>query len=175
MRIYLDELAQQAVGGSLELGVLQLIGVKQEAAFERARHLFERAKQELKDTAQARKILELVETVIIYKFPNLSRQEIEQMLGLSELKQTKVYQQALAEGREEGREQGREEGREEGRQRELALIMRLLTRRIGAIEPKWQSRIQQLSNTQLEELGEAVLDFAAAADLVTWLQAHPRA
>ena len=93
------------------------------------------------------------------------------MLGLSELKQTKVYQQALAEGREEGRD----EGREEGRQRELALIMRLLTRRIGAIEPKWQSRIEQLSTTQLEELGEAVLDFAAAADLVTWLQAHPRA
>lgn len=163
VRIYLDELAQQAVGGSLELGVLQLIGVKQEAAFERARLLFERAKQELKDTKQTRKILELVETVIIYKFPNLSRQEIEQMLGLSELKQTKVYQQALAEGREEGR------------QRELALIMRLLTRRIGAIEPRWQSRIQQLSTTQLEELGEAVLDFAATADLVTWLQAHSRA
>ena len=89
------------------------------------------------------------------------------MLGLSELKQTKVYQQALAEGRDEGRE--------EGRQRELALIMRLLTRRIGAIEPKWQSRIQQLSTTQLEELGEAVLDFSDAADLVTWLQAHSRA
>ena len=171
VRIYLDELAQQAVGGSLELGVLQLIGVKQEAAFERARLLFERAKQELKDTKQAGKILELVETVIIYKFPNLSRQEIEQMLGLSELKQTKVYQQALAEGREEGRD----EGREEGRQRELALIMRLLTRRIGAIEPRWQSRIQQLSTTQLEELGEAVLDFSNAADLVTWLQAHSRA
>ncbi len=85
------------------------------------------------------------------------------MLGLSELKQTKVYQQALAEGREEGR------------QRELALIMRLLTRRIGAIEPRWQSRIQQLSTTQLEELGEAVLDFSNAADLVTWLQAHSRA
>ena len=38
----------------------------------------------------------------MYKFPNLSRQEVEQMLGLSELKQTRVYQEALAEGRQEG-------------------------------------------------------------------------
>ena len=29
------------------------------------------------------------------------------MLGLSELKQTRVYQEALAEGREEGREEGK--------------------------------------------------------------------
>ena len=42
----------------------------------------------------------------MYKFPNLSRQEVEQMLGLSELKQTRVYQEALAEGRQEGRQEG---------------------------------------------------------------------
>lgn len=36
-------------------------------------------------------------------------------MGLSELKQTKVYQEALEEGREAGREEGREEGREVGR------------------------------------------------------------
>ena len=32
------------------------------------------------------------------------------MLGLSELKQTRVYQQALEEGLEQGLEQGRQEG-----------------------------------------------------------------
>lgn len=46
--------------------------------------------------------VELVETIIVYKFSYLSREEIETMLGLGELKQTKVYQEALAEGREEG-------------------------------------------------------------------------
>lgn len=39
----------------------------------------------------------------VYKFPELGRQEIEAMLGLEELKQTKVYQEALEEGRLEGK------------------------------------------------------------------------
>ena len=85
------------------------------------------------------------------------------MLGLSELKQTRVYQEAL----EEGREQGRQEGRQEG---ELAVVMRLLTRRVGAIEPQLRSRLEQLSSIQLEELAEALLDFSSKADLVNWLE-----
>ena len=85
------------------------------------------------------------------------------MLGLNELKQTRVYQEAL----EEGLEQGRQEGRQEG---ELAVVMRLLTRRVGAIEPELRSRLQQLSSTQLEELAEALLDFTTKADLVSWLE-----
>ena len=164
-RIYLDELTQDEAESSLELGVLKLIGVKLDIAPEQARKLVARTTEELSDAAQQRKILELVETVLIYKFPELSRQEIEQMLGLSELKQTRVYQEAL----EEGREQGRQEGRQEG---ELAVVMRLLTRRVGAIEPEMRSRLQQLSSTQLEELALALLHFTRTADLVNWLQAH---
>ena len=161
-RIYLDELTQDEAESSLELGVLKLIGVKLDIAPEEARKLVARTTEELTDAAQQRKILELVETVLIYKFPELSRQEIEQMLGLSELKQTRVYQEAL----EEGLEQGRQEGRQEG---ELAVVMRLLTRRVGAIEPEMRSRLQQLSSTQLEELALALLDFTTKADLVSWL------
>lgn len=106
-RIYLDELPAEVADRSLGLGVLQLIGLKEDLAPQRAKQLIERARQELTDAEQARKILELVETVLIYKFPDLSRQEIEQMLGLSELKQTRVYQEAVEEGREEGREEGK--------------------------------------------------------------------
>ncbi len=102
-----------------------------------------------------------METVIVYKFPELNRQEIEQMLGLSELKQTRVYQQALAEGRQEGRQEG-----------ELAVVLRLLTRRLGQVEPQWQSQMQQLSSTQLEALADALLDFSTTDDLVAWLQAQ---
>lgn len=162
-RIYLDELPQDEAESSLELGVLKLIGVKLDIAPEQARKLVARTTEELTDAAQQRKILELVETVLIYKFPELSRQEIEQMLGLNELKQTRVYQEAL----EEGLEQGRQEGRQEG---ELAVVVRQLTRRVGAIEPEMRSRLQQLSSTQLEELAEALLDFTTKADLVTWLE-----
>ena len=160
-RIYLDELTIDEAESSLELGVLKLIGVKLDIAPEQARKLVART-TEVTDAARQRKILELVETVLIYKFPERSRQEIEQMLGLNELKQTRVYQEAL----EEGIEQGRLEGRLEG---ELSVVMRLLTRRVGAIEPQLRSRLQQLSTTQLEELALALLDFTTKADLETWL------
>ena len=87
--------------------MLQLIGVKEDVAPEKAKQLIDRVQQELTDAAERKKILELVETLIIYKFPELSRQDVEQMLGLSELKQTRVYQEALEEGLEQGREEGK--------------------------------------------------------------------
>ena len=43
-------------------------------------------------------------TIAVYKFSSLSREEVEAMLGLT-LEQTRVYQEAKAEGREEGREE----------------------------------------------------------------------
>jgi predicted transposase/invertase (TIGR01784 family) len=36
----------------------------------------------------------------------MNRKEIEAMFSLSDLRETKVYQEALEEGREEGREEG---------------------------------------------------------------------
>ncbi|NCQ72173.1 MAG: Rpn family recombination-promoting nuclease/putative transposase, partial [Microcystis aeruginosa W13-16] len=53
-----------------------------------------------------RDILELIETILIYKLPKMNRKEIEAMFSLSDLRETKVYQEALEEGREEGREEG---------------------------------------------------------------------
>ena len=46
---------------------------------------------------------------MVYKLPNKGREEIEAMFGLSELKQTKVYQEAKMEGIIEGRMEGRME------------------------------------------------------------------
>jgi predicted transposase/invertase (TIGR01784 family) len=53
----------------------------------------------------------LIETIIVYKFPLKSREEIEQMFGFSELKQTKVYQEAKQEGKQEGKAEGKLEGK----------------------------------------------------------------
>jgi predicted transposase YdaD len=39
-----------------------------------------------------------METVLVYKFPQLSRQEIEAMFTLDDLKHTHVYQEAEQEG-----------------------------------------------------------------------------
>jgi hypothetical protein len=52
------------------------------------------------------------------------------------------------------------------------MIMRLLRRRLVTVEPELEQQIRRLSITQLENLGEALLDFSSPADLVTWLQAN---
>ncbi len=67
------------------------------------------------------------------------------------------------------REQAKEEGRQEGRQQgEQDLIVRLLNRRIGDIDASLIEQVQVLSIEQLENLGEALLDFSSVADLETW-------
>ncbi|MGL6339947.1 MAG: DUF2887 domain-containing protein [Waterburya sp.] len=58
-----------------------------------------RTRQELTDTTSQKQLLELIETIVIHKFPQLSYQEIENMLNLEEIKQTKVYQDAKSEGK----------------------------------------------------------------------------
>jgi len=61
------------------------------------------ARQAIADAITQRELIQLVETIIVYKFPQKSREEIEQMLGLSDLKQMRVYQEALEEGKLEGK------------------------------------------------------------------------
>lgn len=62
---------------------------------------------------------------------------------------------------------------EEGMQAEaVALVLRQLTRRIGTVEPEVQEQIRELSTAQLEDLGEALLDFSEAANLTAWLESR---
>jgi predicted transposase/invertase (TIGR01784 family) len=152
-RIYLDELPATNTTPSVELGILYLIGAKAEIAAEQARQLIARVRQESTDAASQQKILELISTVLVYKYPGFSRQEIEAMLGLNELRQTRVYQEAQQE-------------------EALSFVLRLLNRRLGSIEPGIQTQLQALSTAELEELGEALLDFTCLEDLTTWLQTH---
>jgi predicted transposase YdaD len=73
-----------------------------------------------------------------------------------------------------GLEQSLQQGLQQGLQRERALVLRLLTRRVGKLPKKIGARIEQLSLTQLENLGEALLDFEKLADLAAWLELAER-
>jgi Domain of unknown function (DUF4351) len=64
----------------------------------------------------------------------------------------------------------RAEDRPEG---EHALVLRLLTRRLGAVAPEVQTQVQSLSLAQLESLCEDLLDFSEPDDLLNWLRSHP--
>jgi predicted transposase/invertase (TIGR01784 family) len=164
-RIYLDELKGLSTD-SLGLGMMQLILAKSGDAVAQARSLLAKTQAQDRTDSKIAAIMELIETIVFYKFPLLSREEIERMLGLSELRETKVYQEALQEGEQVGVLKGKLEGKLEGEQ---LLILRQLTRRIGKVTPKMRTRIQDLSLVKLEALGEALLDFSEARDLEQWL------
>jgi predicted transposase/invertase (TIGR01784 family) len=101
-RIYLDEL-EEAAEHSLGVGVVKLVIEPEETAGQLARHLIEQAQQQLSDEAAQRDLINLIETIIVYKLPQKSREEIAAMLGLSELKKTRFYQEVLEEGKQEGK------------------------------------------------------------------------
>ncbi|MEA5624051.1 Rpn family recombination-promoting nuclease/putative transposase [Nostoc sp. UHCC 0251] len=94
---------------------------------------------------------------------------IRQFLRKEDMRESAIYQEILEEGLQEGRQRGIEQGIEQGRQSELRLVMRLLNRRLGSINSQLQSRLQELSLAQLENLGEVLLDFTSEADLMNWL------
>jgi predicted transposase/invertase (TIGR01784 family) len=62
---------------------------------------------------------------LVYKFPKMNREEIESMFGLSELKQTKVYQEAKQEGLAEGKQEGLAEGARQEKLRMIPVLLKL--------------------------------------------------
>jgi hypothetical protein len=68
-------------------------------------------------------------------------------------------------------EQGIRQGQAEGSQQEaLNYTLRLLRRKFGEIESVLEAQVQTLSVVQLEELGEAVLEFSTIDDFTGWLE-----
>ncbi|KAB8314864.1 Rpn family recombination-promoting nuclease/putative transposase [Tolypothrix campylonemoides VB511288] len=101
-RIYLDELGDAA---SLPIGIatIKLFIENQTTAITQAKQLIDRTRQEIDLEPQQQKLLQLIETILIYKFPTMSRKEIEAMFELSDLKQTRVYQEGVEEGERKGK------------------------------------------------------------------------
>lgn len=95
---YLDEL-EVVAEGSLGVGIVRLVVETDNKAPELAKQLIDKARLELADVLIQRKVLEFIEEIIVYKFPNFNREEIEAMLNLNLLKQTRVYQEAKEEAK----------------------------------------------------------------------------
>ncbi len=68
-----------------------------------------------------------------------------------------------------GIKKGMERGMEKGRQGQASLIVRMLKRRLGTLDPELEMRLLKLSLSQLESLGERVLDFRDVFALQRWL------
>jgi predicted transposase/invertase (TIGR01784 family) len=158
-RVYLNELKDS---GALGVGLVQLILASPKKAIAHVQSLLSRTDAQGQTNPKIIAIIKLIETIVVYKFPELSREEIERMFGLSELKQTKVYQEALQEGKQEGKQ--------EGLDHERSLILRQLERRVGKFSQKARSQVLALSFTELDSLGEALLDFSTPSDLNDWFR-----
>jgi predicted transposase/invertase (TIGR01784 family) len=140
-RFYLDEMPEVA-SAPLGLSILYLIRQSEDQAAATARDLVARTKVEIGDEALRADLLELIETVILYKLPRLSREEIQAMLQVHDIRETRVYQEAKEEGLKEGKEEGLKEGMEKGieteRQRsfeeKLRSIPKMAARKMNAAD-----------------------------------------
>ena len=112
-------------------------------------------------------LLDTVLSILGQRFPHLTRKEIMALINLptDHLRDTRFGQELLEEGRLEGEARGRAA-------EAAATAIRLLNRRCGPLSEATTARIQALPLQQLESLTDALLDFAGANDLASWLAEH---
>ena len=174
-RIYLDDY-QNRTDLSPTLEFIRLIASDKQQTITRAKELADRLDKIDLDS------LDFIETILVYKLPHLSREEIKKMLALNEveLKQTRFYQEVSAEGRQEGRQEGKQEGLQEGKQEglkegkqeglkegkqvglkegkqigkqeECILLLSRLLRRKFGLQPQLENSLQELTSLPLEKL-----------------------
>jgi predicted transposase/invertase (TIGR01784 family) len=147
IRVYLNEL------GAIEtlstgLGLMLLTTLSEKVAPAKARWMIERASTQ----PNSRATIEIITEIIVYKFANLSRAEVDEMLGIK-LEETRVYREA----------------REEGEQNIIAIM---LDEKIGNISPDLKGKISALPVDKLQELAKALLHFNSVADLTEWLTSY---
>jgi predicted transposase/invertase (TIGR01784 family) len=124
----------------------------------------ERVRQAVQQTAPplpADEWLDLIETILVYKLPHLTRKEIQHMIGIKDidLKQTRFYQDVFTEGRLEGRLEGESEGKKKGRlEGEIILLQRLLEQKFGPLAPPLQQRLSLADDEMLLHWGERMLE-----------------
>jgi len=145
---------QLIVESELGVKVLQLIVESEPNTLAQGKELIQQVRQQFQESLKRRNILELIETILIYKLPKLNRKEIEAMFSLSDLRETKVYQEALEEGELSAKK---------------SLILRQLNLKLGSIPLKVEQKIKQLNPNQLDNLALALLDFSDLEDLHQWL------
>ena len=148
--VYLDELGE-IEQLSLGLGLMVLTTLEGDRSIYEAKRLLERSSR----SVDMNGILELVSTIMVYEFTELSREEVDALLGykIDEFKQTRVYQDTRQEGLDEGR-------------REIVLM--LLNQKFGELSLENQAKVQALDFDRLKSLSTALLGFNNLMDLENW-------
>ncbi len=145
-RVYLEDWAD-VPADTVGLRLVQLLVSAATEAPAKARQLLREGPAMDGPKLPASVLLDLVETILVYKLPTMSREEVRRMLELHDvdLKQTRFYQEVFAEGESEG---------------EARLLRKQLIRRFGPL-PAWaEAKLAGAEPAQLEVWGERVLEAA---------------
>ncbi|MEG4456623.1 Rpn family recombination-promoting nuclease/putative transposase [Microcoleus sp. N9_A1] len=117
-RIYINELSASETA-SLPIKLIKLVIEPDNTAENFAIDLARQAETEISDTTARKNFINLLETIIVYKLPQKTREEVAAMFSLTDLKQTRFYQDVFAEGQAEAK------------QREKAAILRMFSRGVA--------------------------------------------
>ena len=92
----------------------------------------------------------------------VEREVIRRILGEMNMRESVIYQEWREEALKEGLEQGLQQGKRE-------ITLRQLNRKLGSLESELTTRVQSLSLSQVERLGDDLLTFGSPSDLIEWL------
>jgi predicted transposase/invertase (TIGR01784 family) len=106
--IYLEELDSNSLGTS----VLSLVTVSEATVPERLQKVVTQLRT-LTDERLQEQLIELVEKMLIYRFPDFSKEVLQAMFTDTDIKQTRFYRDVFQEGLQEGRQEGRQEERQQ--------------------------------------------------------------
>jgi predicted transposase/invertase (TIGR01784 family) len=136
---YLDELpATEEL--PLSLSLMRLTIASDEEMPEQARGVMERARAGDESNLSVSEIMDMVATIATYKFVNLSRAEVEAMMGIN-LEDTRIYREAKADG-----------AREE--------IESLLTTRFGELDSELAATVSPLMALSVSDRARLTLQLA---------------
>lgn len=116
------------------------------------------------DPARTKLIGGFVESYLTLTAEELKRFEraLEKLVPQEKERAMEILTYWEKKGMEQGLQQGVLQGKE-------ALVIRLLRRRVGSISSESEKRLEALTSEQLDDLGEALLDFTSVQDLEGWL------
>jgi predicted transposase/invertase (TIGR01784 family) len=95
-RIYLSELIVDE-NSPLGVQIVKLIVTKKRQFLEKAHRLIHQVKQQLTEDNSQSEMLNLLETIVLAKLPQMSRKELEIMFGVDDLRKTRFAQELIEE------------------------------------------------------------------------------
>jgi predicted transposase/invertase (TIGR01784 family) len=109
-RVYLSELPEYPAV-SLDVALLKLAVASRESLIEKASDLVTAAKASESVVRDPKKLLGLIEALVVSNFPRLTREEIRSMLQLHDISESTIFQEGKQEGLLEGKLKGKLEER----------------------------------------------------------------